>query len=410
MEFSNEITVDFSRPAEATRLNAELYKGINERGWTSFRLYAIQDNGIWPNVCVPIAGVIEHYRNQGIEIECAWENDGTYLDATHVHKPICAAGVSSTQPFGRVWKYSDSIEISGLVNAVVAEMLVKDEIEQGILDGVTWCLNEIMDNTLQHSEAGLGYFMAVYTKTSKRLLVSVFDNGIGIYNSLKSSTFKPRKPLDAITLALQERVTRDSRVGQGNGMWGLSRIVEDNGGSYTVISNGAYYSLQDGETHTFPERHGVTYFSESLGTTLVDFQLNCSTKIDVAGILNDNPPILLWLEDMETDSGEEIVLKIASESMGTGTRQAGVALRNKALNVLKQSGKRVILDFTNVSVVSSSFSDELIGKLVAEVGFTRFESCFVIRGLSELCRSVVDRSVQQRMAQMYYQEVVSDDD
>ena len=85
-------------------------------------------------------------------------------------------------------------------------------------------------------------------------------------------------------------------------------------------------------------------------------------------------------------------------------------IRNKVLNILRQSRKKIILDFSNVSVVSSSFADELIGKLVAKVGFSRFGNYFSMQGLSQFCQKIIDRSVQQRMAQMYYDEQIKEEE
>lgn len=409
--YSNTIMVDFSNSFDAITLNSELFKGLNDRGWTTFELDTPKDATAWPNACVPIAGIIEHYRKNGIEIKCLWKDNGSFLDKAHVHEPFEAGKDSLLHPLNKVWKFRDSIEIRDLVDSVVDEMLSKDELEKGLLEGITWCLYETMDNALRHSEADRGYFMGVYTPSNKRLSISVFDNGIGIYNSLKTSDhLTPESPLDAITLALRERITRDERIGQGNGMWGLSRIVENNGGSYTVISNGALLSFFDGIQKTIEKNHGVMYPSEKLGTTMVDFQLDCSREIDATTALNGKPPILLWLEDMETVDGDAVQILIANEKVGTGTRSAGETIRNKVLNILRQSRKKIILDFSNVSVVSSSFADELIGKLVAKVGFSRFGNYFSMQGLSQFCQKIIDRSVQQRMAQMYYDEQIKEEE
>lgn len=410
-EYSNAVTVDFSNSSDAIALNTDLFRGYNNRGWTTFELDAPKDAMAWPNACVPIAGIIDHYRDNGIEIDCLWKDSGSFLDNAHVHEPFMVNEDNLLHPLNKVWKFRDSIEIRDLVDSVVDEMLSKDEIEKGILEGITWCLYETMDNALRHSESNCGYFMGAYTPSNKRLSICVFDNGIGIYNSLKTSRrVSPESPLDAITLALRERVTRDEKIGQGNGMWGLSRIVENNGGSYTVISGGALLSFIDGKQKVFKSRHGVIYPSEKLGTTMVDFQLDCSKEIDATTALNGKPPTLLWLEDMETLDGEAIQISIADEKVGTGTRSAGETIRNKVLNILKQSNKKVILDFTNVSVVSSSFADELIGKLVVKVGFSKFGTYFSLQGLSKFCQQIIDRSVQQRMAQMYYDEQIEEEE
>ena len=368
----------------------------------------------WPNICAPVAGVIDHYRRKGLDIECSWVDDGSFLAHTNTHSPLIVRDYFDTsrlaRPFGIVWKYNDSDEVKALVDAVIREVLTKEIIEKGVSQGVEWCLNETMDNVLQHSQATYGYFMGTFTSSDKRLSICVFDNGVGIYNSLKNSKHLPASPLDAITLALKEGVTRDESVGQGNGMWGLSEIVQNNDGQYVVASSGASYSIINGRNQTNEQRSGVFYANEQRGAVLVDFQLNCSKQIDIVKALHGHSPTQLWLEDLETPEGDDYVIRIAERSEGTGTRKAGARIRNLAMNVLKEGNKRIVLDFSGINLVSSSYADELIGKLVAEIGFSIFNTFFLISGLSDLNRRVVDRSVQQRMAQIYYDTIVPEGD
>ena len=68
------------------------------------------------------------------------------------------------------------------------------------------------------------------------------------------------------------------------------------------------------------------------------------------------------------------------------------------------------MNFKVINVVSSSFADELIGKIVAEKGFFYFTQLFEIKNLSPFNINVVNRSVEQRMAQKYYDENISDVD
>ena len=94
--------------------------------------------------------------------------------------------------------------------------------------------------------------------------------------------------------------------------------------------------------------------------------------------------------------------------MGTGTRIAAQKFKNKILNSFREERKKVVLDFQGINVVSSSYADELIGKIVAEKGFLYFLNYFELRNLSPFNMSVVNRSVEQRMAQKYYDASMPD--
>lgn len=78
------------------------------------------------------------------------------------------------------------------------------------------------------------------------------------------------------------------------------------------------------------------------------------------------------------------------------------------LNMTLADKKHVILDFSGVNLLSSSFADELVGKIISKYGFVFFINHFSIRNLSVFNASLLNRSVQQRMAQMYYDNTIKD--
>ena len=418
-KYGETISIDTLNIRTPGYVNRRIHKSIAQKGWQEIWIEFDPDLPGYPNICAPIAGLLDHYRDEGVSVECCWKGvdraNGqrkTYLQHTMFDSPktvrehIENGGL--VRPLDVVWKYSDSVEVNALVNSVVQEMLAKTSLESGVISGIEWCLNEVMDNVLQHSVSGIGYFMASYQPGNHILSICVYDNGVGILNSFSASVHNPNSALDAITMALQERVTRDEHIGQGNGMWGMSEIVQKNGGSFKVVSHGASYSYEHGRSLTEEQNEGVSFFDRKLGTTLVDFQLYCNREIDIAVALKGYEPTLLWLEDLESPSGDDVIISIAGLSEGTGTRKAGEKLRTYVLNVMKESKKRVVLDFQGVTLVSSSFADELIGKMVIEIGFSVFNQFVVIGNLSKSNKYVVDKSVQQRMAQTYYDSTIPD--
>ena len=98
--------------------------------------------------------------------------------------------------------------------------------------------------------------------------------------------------------------------------------------------------------------------------------------------------------------GNSLVVRVCDESYGQGTRHAGVELRQKCLNLLNaEPGKRLILDWSGVPVISSSFADEAIGKLFVALGPMTFGSRVGNAGTEPVVRSLIDRAVMQRVAQ-----------
>ena len=108
-------------------------------------------------------------------------------------------------------------------------------------------------------------------------------------------------------------------------------------------------------------------------------------------------PIDLFIENLE-DEFDRIVYKIIEQSSGTGTRQSGERIRNEILNIYQSAKKPVILDFSGVGIIASSFADELIGKLVQELGLFQFQAVFPMKNMNSTIQAIVQRSVSQRLA------------
>ena len=411
-EYLYKISVRLDKTSAVKFLNDQILAGIN-KGFSDFGV-EIQETATYSNICAPIAAILDYYRDKGhsFKVEYVSSNTNPYTKHTKLDDPYIAEEYIGKQefsyPFDKVWKFSSSEGVNSLVNAYLLALRQSDIVEQGVIGSLDWCLNETMDNVLQHSQAQFGYIMAQLARNSKRFSVCVFDAGIGIYNTLKDTKHHPATALDSITLALQERVTRDESVGQGNGLWGLSRIIDENDGLIRICSSGAYYEINSGK-RKIVER-GYFNLGKNNGSTMVDFQLDYSNKIDITKALNGyEGPIDYWLEKLETDEGE-IVIPVSSYSSGTGTRKAAEKLRNVITNIAITDRKKVILDFDGVNLVSSSYADELIGKIISKYGFMFFISRFSIIHISSFNVAVLNRSVGQRLAQTYYDNAIADID
>ncbi|MCL1807712.1 MAG: hypothetical protein FWG31_08430, partial [Oscillospiraceae bacterium] len=265
----------------------------------------------YPNICVPIAAIIDYYKTTGTEFTFLHQQEKKdYIQHTMLHTPLIAEEQMESSeinfPLDKVWRFGTSEGIGALVNAFIRVIREADELAQGVLNGIEWCINETMDNVLNHSEAPYGFIMSQLQKESKRLTICIFDWGMGIYNSLKYSKHNPSSALDAITLALQERITRDDKFGQGKGMWGLSEIIKENQGIIRISSCGASYSNNSGQIETNP--NGNINFGQSHGSTCIDFQLDYKTPINISKALGGHEPADLWLEDKELENGEYNVL------------------------------------------------------------------------------------------------------
>lgn len=379
--------------------------------------FLIDDCITYPNVCAPLAGLIDYYKTKSIKIELKFLGDGnSYISKLNFDNPLKVEDEINApfldSPFDKIWTFETSKGETKLVNSLIMAIRRMDVLNEGVLSGLEWCLNETMDNVLVHSEAPKGFVMAQYHQTNKLFSVAIFDYGIGIYNSLKNSKYHPRTKADAITLALQERITRDESIGQGNGLWGLHQIIEENKGTLKITSHGAQYQMVFEENGNIKneafDKGNALLFDSNVGTTLIDFQVSTNNAIDIEKALHGHEIIDLWEENLENDNGDYLI-DVSTLSQGTGTRPAAEELRNIILNLAINRKNRVVLDFSHVSTISSSYADELIGKMISKYGLLFFNKKIEIINLNKTNSTILERSVKQRMAQSYYDEIIDDD-
>ena len=82
-----------------------------------------------------------------------------------------------------------------------------------------------------------------------------------------------------------------------------------------------------------------------------------------------------------------------------GTREMGARLREKLLPLVKGE-ERVVLDFTGVNVVSNSFADECIAKLLLEIPLQELKKRTTFRGLNPMAEKSVLVALQRRYSVM----------
>lgn len=400
---SHEVERDgniFTLPASSsTYVVGNLLKALHEgigRGYSDFVLDFQNVAKVYPNVYTPIAGILEFYRNEYVkEISFDFDHIPPYVHNSGILQPrTVETNFSIIQPFDNVWRFSNDHEVHALVNAYLKSVERAATCEPGVLQGLEWCLNEVMDNVLQHAETSHGYVMGQIHQQTQRIAICIYDHGRGIYNSLKNSKYLPNNAVDAITIALQEGVTRDKAVGQGNGMWGLHNIVYANSGSLNITSGSGYFGMSGGDPKT---SSSVPFLSRENNCTTVDFQIDFKKTISIPDALGGHEPCNFRIENLE-DENDNIIYRLADQPSGTGTRRSGEAIRNEILNIMNQSESLIVLDFNGVSILSSSFSDELLGKLIVKVGFITFNQFFRLTGMNKTVQAIANRSIMQRLS------------
>lgn len=353
---------------------------------------------VFPDTCVPIAGIIAFYK-ENYHIEFAYNaHENTYLQHCGFFSPFVESAndiENEMYPFDKLFRYNNSAQVAALTQAYVDSISRQAECQDGVITGLIWCLNEIMDNVLVHSEAGYGFVMAQYHQVKNTVAICVYDNGIGIYNSLNKSKHRPHNPTDAISLAIQEGV--GDGKGQGNGLFGLFQIVNENKGSLTITSGPS--SIMWTNVREMKKFEFLPFISRDFNATAIDFRLNLGNNVDIQNSFKniggfDGFDIRL---DYMLQDDDTIKYSVFSNSMGTATRESGAFLRNDVINTITRTNSGIILDFDEVKTVSSSFADEFLAKLVMKLGFIKFNQLIRLTNMNDNVKFLCERSLYMRI-------------
>jgi hypothetical protein len=384
---------ELKTPWRVADIVREVYRGRTHDSLKHFVLRFPTDVTGFPNVLTPLATIIQLYRDLGLRIEI--EGGSSFIGFRELDSPIDATPerVVGSDLFSHIWRFNSTSEVNALVAKTSSSVAEKVVCSPGVLDGLGWCLYEVMDNVLRHAEAKCGFF-SIQVHQNGNLAISVCDSGIGILASLRPSRYRPKTALDAISLAVREGVTRDEKIGQGNGLYGLFQIVVSNKGILGITSGSGSLRWQDDRTDTNPK---VIFPARQHESTFIDFQIHPQNALKLAEIMPSFSPIDLTFEERSTHHGDHVI-SVRDFGLGVGTREAGQSLRNVVINALQRDASRVVLDFNGIAIVSSSFADELVGMLFIRYGVVGFNTKIALTGLNEQVRAIVDRSVSQRVA------------
>lgn len=305
--------------------------------------------------------------------------------------------------FDKVISFSSNEDVEFISNQIMSQLRDTVSCENGVLIGLSWCMNEIMDNVLNHSKSSMGYIMVQVHKRKKHISISIFDTGIGLLNSLiQSDEYKPKDEIEAIELAIKKGVTCNKVLGQGNGLWGLNQIICANKGFLSIMTGHieAKYDYYNEEKKIVDS---IPIISDAFLTTRIDFTLNFNKLINVSEALENYAPYEKITRDVEEminpDGWIFFSMRIESKEEGTGTREAGRKLRTRLLNIIKIENNPVIIDFKEIESISSSFADEFIGKLILEIGFVQFSSNFRIINANEFISNIINKAIFERQIQ-----------
>ncbi len=142
---------------------------------------------------------------------------------------------------------SDAQTLNTVYRNVVNAMTSHFEIEVSVLQALSYCLYEMMDNVHIHSGKPLGTAMTHYEDGSKTLCILIADDGMGIRKSLaENKKYSHITESEALKLCLEDTIT-DGK-GLGFGLYTTSRLVDNIGKEFILHSGSHKLIIKNGST------------------------------------------------------------------------------------------------------------------------------------------------------------------
>ncbi len=275
--------------------------------------------------------------------------------------------------------------------------------EAGVIDAFNWCIYEVMDNVFQHSRASAGFVMMQMHTQSRTCVIAITDTGRGIHRSMVDAAegssvdrSRIRTADSAIQHALEQGVTSKGKLNQGNGLHGLRRAVTINGGQLEIQSGRGSWQYKDGIELSQLDASRPLLDVETSHSTTVDWRLNCGSRVSINEALGqtERPSELLQSVSPEND-----YVKIDAREIEdfVGSRSHGREIRTRLQNYLAAGAEHIVLDLAGIPIVSSSFADEVLGKLASEMGELDFRRRVFLEGVSIVNRGLIERAIDLRL-------------
>ncbi len=397
--FDNVIVVDGNvHPVDLRFFCLLLHQTVTVRGFLDVVLDFSGCESITETVMLPLMPIITDYREKNVAFELKLPtseglarlfsnaNWAHHISPDRYEQSMYAGGHVPALRFG-----SDDMSVSSeILDRVMNLILVQLETSREALKAMEWSLWEIMDNVSNHANSKVGGFIqATAYPSNNEVEFVVADAGIGIPESMKMKNHP-----QALRQAIDEGTTRDKSSNAGNGLYGSFRVATMSDGQFQINSlNGSLYCTADGRVSS--RRNQIPYKGTSVRCRI---GLSDSTLLDRALRFKGGPhdPAFDYIERKFENEVGDLIFDVRKEARhALGSRQGGQRIRSAIENLLRMHPK-VTIDFQGVGVISSSFADEVFGRLFVEMGPRAFMTRLSLVNVDPTVEGLIDRAIVQR--------------
>ncbi len=386
-------------------VTAALHNLVHKQGYQDLVLDFAQSTFLDPKFMLPLVTAARSYRGENVDFELIVPSDdksAKLLANTNwahliVPEKFDARDDRNRNHLSAIQYINADEQFSAVDRSMEVIMQSIGGLDRARLKALEWSLNEITDNVLNHSELSVGGIVQV-VHFAKRQLVEFYvcDAGIGIPRSLRQGRPEITDDVRAVRAAIEEGVTRNKATNQGNGLFGTFKCCEVSGGQFDAISGSVLLRHRDGKLH-------VSRKNVPLKGTFVRASINYSFEqlLEKALVFKGkaHDPGGDYVERIYQKSGDVLEFKVSSELEAFGTREAGRIARTKIENLMDKGKASIMFDFSGLHLISSSFADEVFGKLFVTLGPIGFGQLCQFSNVDPTVQTLINRAITQRIKQ-----------
>lgn len=290
----------------------------------------------------------------------------------------------------------DAHTLNDVYQQVFATLTNHFEIEVSVLQALSYCFYEILDNVHIHSGKPLGTAITHFDASHDTLRILVADDGMGIRQSLaENEKFCDITEAEAIRMCIEDSVT-DGK-GMGFGLYATSRLMKDIGLQF-ILHSGNHKLIHKGDSTEVIDNgywQGTIVYMEITTSKEIDPNDVVDHRTDADAQYNESFIETDELESLWTNGKSTDEFKFSLIASDFGTREMGAKIREQ-LRPLFSKDSRIALDFTSVNVVSNSFADECIAKLLLDMSLEELKQRITFRGLNPMAERSILVALQRR--------------
>ncbi|WP_374252128.1 STAS-like domain-containing protein [Xanthobacter sp.] len=398
----NRIIFDTKVQGDPLPITASMHNIIKKQGYLDVTLDFSNSVFLFPSVMIPLIAMCCMYRSESVDFSLVLPIDQRArkliinTNWAHFINPSLFGikdDKNASHMAARNYRSSDEQfkavddSLSTILNAI-------EGLDRRMVKALEWSLNEITDNVLNHASSEIGGIVQVMVFPKKRLVeFFVCDAGVTIPKSLRSGRPELENDVSALRAAIEEGVTRNKFTNQGNGLFGTFKCCEVSGGEFDLISGNVALEHKPGTMHVRrnPIPFSGTYVRAAIG-------YGYEKILEKAFIFKGRQHEISfdYIERMYIN-GDHVEFIMKKEVESFGSRDAGKFARNKIENLMDGGRMPIEFDFTDIVLISSSFADEVFGRLFIQLGALRFGQLCRFKGVDSTIQALIDRAITQRM-------------